>query len=209
MRKILIAAIVASLVFVGAARFPAAAATSLRTVQTHSQVHRNVVYYAEGTIRLVAEHNYCLTYPINPAEGDRTFWYPCTTYKGKPVDIQMWYTEKVLGVGSISMLGFPWVMGKSHTNSDLYARVWKLSERPKQHFYTSFNIEWHNHIGWQAWMKVGPKIYVLSGPKNMSAKQAKVKPYYATLTNGNDLRKRFWAIDFVPGFKVMDQASSK
>jgi len=169
----------------------------------------NQVYYAEGTIRLVNEHNFCLTYPINPEEGQRIFWYPCTTLHGKPIDLQMWYTEKVLGVGSISMYGYPWVMGKSHTTRDLYARVWKLAEQPKMHFYTTFNIIFHNHMGWQAWMKIGPKVFVLSGPKGMTAKRAKIKPYYATLTNGSDLRKRFWGLDFVPGFKLMDQVPGR
>ena len=176
--------------------------------RTHSTA-RNTVYYAEGTIRLVAQHNFCLTYQIAETEGSRVIWYPCTTIHGKPLSLQLWYTEKVLNVGSISEWGYPWVLGKSHTARDLYARVYKLAEKPKMKFYTTFNIDFHEHIGWQAWMKIGPKIYVLSGPKGMNATKAKVKPYYATLTNGKDLRNRHWALDFVPGFKAMDSTPGR
>ena len=185
---------------------PVSAVQAVQVSQDHA-AHQ--AYYAEGTIRLVKEPHYCLTYPINPIEGAKVFWYPCTTYKGKPLPLQMWYTEKVLGVGSISMWGYPWVMGKSHTNSDLYARVWKLAEQPKMKFYTTLQIINHGSEGYQVWIKLGDKVFVLSGPKNMNDKTAKRKPYYATFTNGSDLHKRWWGIEFRPDFKPMDSVAPR
>lgn len=198
-------AAVATFATVGLAAGTAVASTVPTTSVVQTTAHRNVVYYAEGTIRPVNQKHFCLTYQIAETEGSRVFWYPCTTVHGKPLSLQMWYTEKVLGVGSISEWGYPWVLGKSHNNRDLYARVWKLAEKPKMKFYTTVHIIFHEHLGWQVWMKIGPKVFVLSVPRKMDEKKAKVHAYYATFTNGSDLKKRDWNLYFDPGFKVMDQ----
>lgn len=205
MRKIAIPVVIASLVLAGAASFPAQASAPTRSASAHSAVPANTVYYAEGTIRPVKQPKWCLTYPINPAEGDRVFWYPCTKLKnGHYVDIQLWYTEKVLGIGSISMLGFPWVMGKAHSSRDNYARVWKLAEQPKMHFYTSFHIVTYRS-GWIIYLHLGNNSLYLTNPRAMKASVARVKAYYAKFAKWANPDVYTQEFEFVPGFKEMAQ----